>query len=556
MTTGSSRRLHALALAAAACLLHAAQSGNAHAQAVPDAGQILQLQRAQPQPPRADQPLRLPQPLTDTVAPGGPQVQLQAVQFSGHTVVSTEVLQGLVADAIGRPLDMAGLRALADRISSHYRGAGYLFARAILPAQPLDDGRLQITVVEGRYGSAEARADNNAWAQAGQAYLARLTTGSVIHGPALERAVLLLADLPGVLSTPVVQPGTAPGTGDLLVTLAQGPSWTGAVALDNHGNRYSGQHRLHASVDWNSPGLLGDRWSLRLMRSDERLWLGSLAYAAPLGGQGWRAMTFYAHTRYALGREFARLGATGTAQVASLGLGYPLLRSHQANLQVTAQLQRKRLRDDQAGTQARKASTTLPISWDLDWRDEIGGGGLVFGSLGWTGGRLRLPADQVVNDTNQTRGRFQKVNLDLARLQSLPGRFSLLGRMSAQWASRNLDSSERTSLGGTAGVRAYPSGEATGDQAWLLQAELRYDAGTWAPYLFADAGEVQINTRPVRASDINRRQLAGGGVGLRWQHGRWQADAAAAWSSRGGPAQADGGHGSSPRLWVNIGHRF
>jgi len=36
------------------------------------------------------------------------------------------------------------------------------------------------------------------------------------------------------------------------------------------------------------------------------------------------------------------------------------------------------------------------------------------------------------------------------------------GRVSAQWASKNLDSSQKFGLGGPNGVRAYPSGEGYG----------------------------------------------------------------------------------------------
>jgi len=85
-----------------------------------------------------------------------------------------------------------------------------------------------------------------------------------------------------------------------------------------------------------------------------------------------------------------------------------------------------------------------------------------------------VPADAA---TARTAGQFSKLNVDLARIQSLSEGLDLYGRISAQWASKNLDSSQKFGLGGCNGVRAYPSGEGYGDSGALAQIELRYAMG-------------------------------------------------------------------------------
>lgn len=531
------------------------------AQTAPDAGQTLQQLQRPPAAPRPGPNLQLPAPGADSTAPGGTQVQVRSLQFSGNTVFSADQLAQGLADALQRPLDMAGLRALADRVTARYQQAGYPFARALLPAQDLRDGVLRVSVVEGRYGQVSARSDDATLAAQAQSFLQPLQPGAVIAAPALERATLLLADQPGLRATPVMQPGTEVGTGDLLVALQREPALVGSLGLDNQGNRYSGRHRLQAGLDWRSPLRLGDQLSLRGLLSDQRLWLGSLAYSSPLGAQGLRGTLSHAHTRYQLGGEFAAAGANGRAQVSSAGLAYPLLRTNASNLKLSATLQHKRLRDDRAGASERKTSHSLPLALDFDHRDALGEGGVSYGSLSWTPGRLLLPAAAVAQDVGGTRGGFHKLNADLLRLQSLAGSTSLYGRFSGQWADKNLDSSERISLGGANGVRAYPSGEATGDQGWLLQLELRHNIGAWAPYALVDAGRVRSNARPHAATAGNQRGLAGAGLGLRWQSApaagqtSWELDAALAWRVRGGPSQAEPGAGS-PRGWVSLLMRF
>ena len=52
-------------------------------------------------------------------------------------------------------------------------------------------------------------------------------------------------------------------------------------------------------------------------------------------------------------------------------------------------------------------------------------------------------------------------------------RVSLYAAINGQFASKNLDISEKMGLGGANGVRAYPEGEAYGDQGYVLNLEAR-----------------------------------------------------------------------------------
>ena len=95
----------------------------------------------------------------------------------------------------------------------------------------------------------------------------------------------------------------------------------------------------------------------------------------------------------------------------------------------------------------------------------------------------------------------------------------LAGSVSGRRASKNLDSAEKISLGGPFGVRAYPVGEAAGDDGYLATIELRYDVrqnmlpGSLSLSVFYDTGTVSINHDPYAAGDNNRR-LSGAGLGV------------------------------------------
>lgn len=547
-------RRNTVAMALGVALLHFSPA--AQAQVPPDAGQTLQQLQPPIAAPRESQPLKIQAPLDSApIAPGGAAVILNTVKLSGNSVFSEETLRAALGDVTGKTFDLAGLRGLAQRITDVYQAGGYPFARAILPPQDLANGDLRIEVIEGRYGVVQAQGDDSVLAQQASAFLDGLLPGSVIASAPLERAALLLDDLPGIQTSATMRPGTQAGTGDLIVQVARDQRVRGDIGLDNAGSRYTGKNRVRANVDINSSFLLGDQLAVRALLSEEKLWLGSLGYSLPLGTSGLRGNVGYSHTSYELAKEFASLHANGTAKVASAGLSYPILRSQKANLTLIATYQSKDLHDnrDSTRTYESKSSQSMPLALQFDYRDAFDG--ITYGSASWTPGKLKLDAGLTAVDDYKSNGRFHKINLDVVRLQSLPAGFNLMAHLSWQQANKNLDSSEKLSLGGASGVHAYPSGEATGDEGGLAQLELRYDAGAYTPYAFMDAGRITVNAKPVAAGD-NRRSLSGGGLGLRYQRQAWSADVALAWRSIGGRSLSETNSDPKPRVWLNVEYRF
>ncbi len=331
------------------------------------------------------------------------------------------------------------------------------------------------------------------------------------------------------------------------------------IGIDNAGSRYTGEHRFQATLNANSQMLFGDRLTLRGMVSDHSMWLGSVDYEAPIGGSGLRGQIGYGDNYYQLGGQFAALDATGFAKVTTARLSYPILRSQASNVTVSGAYQNKRLEDryGATGTVNEKSSNSWPVAVQFDHRDRFGGGGITYGMATWTSGNLNLNGAFATTDaaTAQTAGHFNKYNLDIARIQKLPGDFALYGRYSAQWTSQNLDSSERFGLGGIYGVRAYPLGEGMGDRGWLGQLELRYLAGPYTPFVFYDAGRSDTNARPWDTASSTSRSIAGGGAGVRVDYKQWSIDSTLAWRTRGGPASADTSD-RSPRLWFMATYSF
>jgi hemolysin activation/secretion protein len=469
------------------------------------------------------------------------QVRITRIEFSGHSVFDEATLQAVIDDALDSEQDLAGLREIANRLSRYYRERGYPFAHAILPPQTLSNGVLKITLFEGRYGKVRASGDDALAAQA-QPWLDALQAGEVIAAGPLERTTLLLGDQPGLHIVPVMRPGEAVGSGDLDVRVSPGKRVRISLGLDNHGSQSSGRGRVHAAVLANRLLTLGDELSATALYSEEDLWLGRIGYSLPLGYRGLRGEIAYARTEYDLGKPFA--GFTGTADIGSARLSYPVVRSQRSNLIASLSYRHKKL-DDRLNeiSYQRRDSDSWSLVLQFDHRDSLGGGGVSYGELGLTDGDLSNDA------AGATEGNFSYASLDLSRIQSLPGRFSLWANARVQWADTPLDSSEAMSLGGANGVRAYPQGEVSGSRVWLARLEARYQApAQLTPYLFFDQGQRESYR------DETEERRAGGGLGLRYSGDAWGVDAAVAFQSTGEAATEDDQR--DPRFWIQAAYHL
>ncbi|UVE18065.1 ShlB/FhaC/HecB family hemolysin secretion/activation protein [Pseudomonas sp. LS44] len=530
------------------------------AQVAPDAGQsIREIEQAPLQlPPKQSLELNLPDAPSSEVKAGGPSLQVTKLRLTGNTAIAEPELLALLADLQGRTVSLGELQAGANRITRLYRERGYPLARAYLPAQEIEGGVVQIAVLEGRYGAVQV--DNQAGLRgAALAPLEALQSGDAVRAAPLERSLLLLQDTPGVAVKSTLKPGASMGATDLLVDVQPGPPVSGSVDLDNYGNRFTGEYRLGGSLNLNSPLGLGDQVSLRAMGSDEEQHYYRAAYQLPLGPWATQLGVAYSDMDYELTRDFEDLKAHGNARISSAYAVQPLLRSRDFSLYAQLQFDDKRLKDDIDffASKSDKRARVVIASLSGNSRDDLLGGGVNSFALAWSQGSLNIdgPLNQLVDDlTAGTQGNFHKLNPSLVRLQHLSERFSLYTQVQGQWSDGNLDSSEQISLGGAYGVRAYPQGEASGDQGWQANVELRYAlTPAWQLSTFADHGQVRLH-KDTWSDDENHRSLSAAGLGATWADHGWRLNTVAAWKLGNAEPQSD--NDRSPRVWAQVVRYF
>src|SRR5690606_13004295 len=99
--------------------------------------------------------------------------------------------------------------------------------------------------------------------------------------------------------------------------------------------------------------------------------------------------------------EFAEIGATGNAQIATVFARQSFIRTRGYNLEAQLQYDDKSLEDSiaQFGSTSEKSSELITLTVMGDWRDNLGGGAITRYSLAYTRGDLTLDSylDQVID---------------------------------------------------------------------------------------------------------------------------------------------------------------
>jgi hemolysin activation/secretion protein len=523
-------------------------------------GQIQQIPAA-PGAAKSIPELRVQRGHAAVTAPGGERVVVTSLHVRGQRHFTEAALIDAAHFRAGATMDLNDLRAMARRITDFYARHGYFVAQAYVPAQDIVSGVVTLTVVEGRYGHIAVRNRAHVSGRLVRGILAGVDVGDPIVSPPLQRRLLLLSDMPGVAVSSTLKPGAAVGDSDLLVDLEPGHRFSGSLQADNGGNRYTGEYRGGATINLNNPTGHGDVASLRFLTSGDGLNYIRGSYEARI--QDATVGVAFTHLGYRLGREFSDLGASGTADIASVYGSYPLIRSRDNNLYATAGFDYRMFHDHvrSTGSTIDRADPVGLVGLNGDFRDGLFGGGSTTYAVGAAFGDLDIQSAQArAADalTARTEGGYAKVYAAGSRLQQVAGPLSLWVQARGQLASKNLDLSEKMELGGPDGVRAYPEGEAYGDEGYLLNAEARLALPTWRGRVpgrfqaiaFVDNGSVRL-VKNVYAEGPNVRTLSAAGVGLNWanDHG-WAAQVAYAFKV--GDERATSAPDRSGRLWVQV----
>jgi hemolysin activation/secretion protein len=499
---------------------------SAKAQNAPDAGKIL---RQQPQLPALPKPAPAKpahgKPETSPPAAAEATVEVKGFRIFGNTLIPEAELLDQLKDLAGKSQRFDELLVIRLRLTAYYADKGYL-ARVFLPPQEIRDGILEVRIVEGTRGDihVESKAARVKADRVRRFIEARAPAGALLDTNAVGEALNILNEQPGVRVTSALAAGKTESAVDMNVTAADRPLATFDLAVNNQGARATGTGQITASVSLANPTGLFDQVSALVNRSEGSSF-GRVDYSLAVGDRGLRAGVSLSALSYQLVQpDFSALQARGTAYTAGLRTTYPILRRDDLSLTIDAGVDTKQFQDRTVNGETGDRRVTVAnagLSGFSAW-SRVSGLTVVTFSGTLAGGSLNqrnsaaLAADLAAR---RTEGSYRKIAYDLGLLHTFGRGWSLAGSFRGQQADKNLDSSERLSLGGANAVRAYPLGEATGDEGWVIKADLKHRLRDgWRAGVFYDAGGITQNHTlpPAGLATPNRYTLGGAGLVLEW----------------------------------------
>ncbi len=444
----------------------------------------------------------------------GVKFDLKQIKFSGNEQISTAELDSVVSDYIGKKIGMGGLKKAALSVKQYYRQKGYIAAYVYVPPQDVNDGIVEISVIEGKLGNVEIK--GNKWFSTWTLRrMAGFNPGSVLYYSDLRKALSYFNKNRDLHVTSLLKPGQEPKTTDLELDVKDKFPLHLSTDVNNLGTNDTGKNRWGiALTDTNLTGLM-DELSARFQISDGSIGVGT-RYAVPLHSSGTTLSLNYSYSRVHLKNDLRPLDIVGNAHTYGFDVFQPVYKDMFpgdvfAELGVNAGFDFKSIENT---IQGRKAGNDelriLNLGMNGEFTDSWGRtffpNSIHIGFADFLGG-------SDVNETSPTRaetgGQFFAYRGSLIRYQKLP--YDLLMSLRSTWQATTdtLSPSEQFRLGGAFSVRGYQEGAYLADYGILFSAEIYVPT-----YFFPEDWKLPYSSEPLRKQiqGVAFFDIGGGGL--------------------------------------------
>jgi hemolysin activation/secretion protein len=433
---------------------------------------------------------------------------LNEIQLQGITIFEADYFDQLITEYIGRTVDLNILNHLSNRMTKIYHKEGYFLSRAVIPQQEVTNGVVIVQVIEGQIG--EVTIDDLSNVTKNDQFniiantISKIKAMVPLHGPTMERYILLLNDYIGVSVQTILnasQNNAAIGDVDLVLRIVSN-DMVSSVGYNNYGSRFVGPHQISLTNVTgnilNSFDGLTTQLSTAIPASEVQF--GSLNYTFPLTAEGLKASLSFSYSNSEPGLSLRDLEVEGDSTGYGIGLSYPFLRSRSDNIMIGGSLNFQQSATEFLDVELIDDKTrTLSAFIEYDTQDGLGGATTLKAQI--NKGLDILNASQTGSENlsrQQGRSDFVTMQVDANRQDRLGNSLQLITTASGQYAPHPLLSSQEFGYGGTAYGRAFDPSEITGDQGVAAAVELRYtqldtlkDINLQlVPFAFYDVGKV------------------------------------------------------------------
>ena len=456
-------------------------------------------------------------------------IPVKKINVTGSTVFSTKELKSITKPLEGRSVTLGEIREAANTITRRYLEKGYITSRAIVPEQDIQDGIVEIRVIEGSI--AEIQIDGNN--RVGDRYIRKrleLGTDAPVKVDRVEGQLQLLKASSLIDNIEAnLQPAKGEGQSSLVVEVDEANLLVIGANLDNYKTVTTGAERIGATLGYLD--ITGNEDSLIASFNkslDAASWSLDANYSLPVNAKdGTLQIRTYIERNELVGFAgdfFRAIGEDrdGNSEFYEISFRQPLIRSLREEFALSLGFRYRQNRNISdgiviPGTERNSVfkfgqdytSRDLRGVWALRSQFNLGVG--IF-DAGITDGE----------DEQRRDGDFFSWLGQVQRLQRLNKNNLLVIQGDLQLTPDELLPSEQFFLGGIFSVRGYRQNARLGDSGFRFSIEDRITLAKnsentpvfqLAP--FADLGVVWNSSSDKFLEDDNF--LAGIGLGLLWQ---------------------------------------
>ncbi len=429
---------------------------------------------------------------------------LTRVTFDESSFLSEAELQAIAAPYTGRKVELSDLHRIVAAVNKLYAEKRILTSLATLPPQKVAGGTVHITLTEGRLGAMKV---TGAELTSQDFILNRVAvpSGAVIDTRDLSRQVIIFNKLHDTQLRALLQPGSQFGLSDIQLAVIEPAVNSLQVWADNQGVQSTGEYQFGGL--YRRYGIFGidDRLTLYATNARETL-NGNVSYNLPLNTWGTRAGISYSRSAMAIiDGPIKELGVEGRSQSGSLNLTHPLFVDESWLVQASL-----------SGSLGRSESTFSDVTVTENDTGKITAG-LSFNYAGPGFSLTLAPAVSYVDAhsliTDKHESPFLFTGTGSAEIL-VAERLRFVGNVSWQVASlERLPGDQLFQLGGPSTVRGYPTNSVSGDDGYLVNAELHREfsgeLGNLDLFAFIDHGQV-FSSFPDRVA------VTSAGLGATW----------------------------------------
>lgn len=477
--------------------------------------------------PETPTPTPTPTPGTDT----GIKIPVQTIQVTGSTIFSPKDFEPIVNQLEGKDATLEQLQQAADAITQLYLDRGYITSRAVLVEQTVQNGIVEIRVIEGAIEDIVVEGTRNVR----PAYVrSRIGLGAQtpLNRDDLEDSLRLLKADPLFTNVEAsLRPGKQLGTSVLIVRVTEAKQLSGIISVDNFSPPSVGSVRLGAGALYRNLTGFGDELVFSLYHTTasgaDNL---DLSYRVPVNPlNGTVQFRFAPNWNRVIDPAFDELDIQGRSQLYDLSFRQPLFRNPRREFALSTGLT---IQNGQTflfdsipfpfgiGPDPDGNSRTRVLKFGQDYvkRDPQGAWAVRsqfnFGLDIW---------DTTVNPDPIPDGRFFSWIGQIQRVQRLGNNHLLILQGDLQLTPDTLLPSQQFVIGGGQSIRGFRQNARSGDNGFRISAEdriaiVRDEGGIPILQLapFIDFGKVW-NTAGNPNIQPEQRFLAGAGLGILWQ---------------------------------------